>query len=438
MTTVPFSLIEESVYHIEQSHAPWNMQGEFETSETVDMDRLRSAAVTVCETFPMARARQRPSSLTDDRYTWEIREAVEPDDLVVREVGESGMSLTAAQNWLYNRLFDLTEEYPFRVMVVRGEGLDGGDRLLISVNHVAADGVGLLRIAQALCAAYKGDEPMPSAKSFEESRQLLDDIRPSSLSGRVSQLTSAAGKLENLVDSPARIAEDGGTDEDGWGFARRRLSEDLTTRIVADRPDGVSVNDRLLAGLHLTIEAWNDDHGESARKITTMMPVNLRPKEWFYDVVAMYSMFESVETTPRDRRDPRAAVAAVAEQTTELKQRDRAAALYEALKLIPPGTPVGLKQHLPELLRGPGQRLLDTAMLTNLGRLPMVPSLAEDAEENIWFSPPTWRGTPIGVGVATYEGQVTFSFRYRRDLFDGPAAEDFADYFVDHVERTID
>jgi hypothetical protein len=167
-----------------------------------------------------------------------------------------------------------------------------------------------------------------------------------------------------------------------------------------------------------------------------MMPMNLRPTEWFYDVVAMYAMFESVETQARDRRDARTAVRTVAEQTTELKQRDRAAALYEVLQMIPPDTPVGLKQHLPELLRGPGRRLLDTAMLSNLGRLPMVPSLAEDAEEDIWFSPPTWRGTPIGVGVATYEGQVSLSFRYRRDLFDDPAAEDFADYFVEHVART--
>ncbi|MFB6142115.1 MAG: hypothetical protein ABEJ30_02095 [Halorientalis sp.] len=436
-TTVPFSLIEESVYHIEQSFTPWNMQGEFQSSVTIDMDRLEAAAETVANTFPMARARRRHNSLADFNYVWEIPDAVDPADVTVREVDGDEVPLEEAQNWLYNRLFDLTEEVPFRVMVVRGEGLDGGDRLMLSVNHVAADGVGLLRIAQALCEAYKGREPAGSAKSFEESRELLSDLRADSLPDRLDQLFSASQRLGDLFSSPTRIAEDGATDQDGWGFARRRLSTDLTDRLVADRPPGVSVNDKLLAGLHLAIAAWNEDHGERARKISTMMPVNLRPDEWFYDVVAMYSMFESVETRSRHRRDAETTVETIAEQTTEITERDREAALLEALRMLPPGTPVGLKQLLPELLRGPGQRFLDTAMLTNLGRLPMVPSLAEDAEEEIWFSPPTWKGTPVGVGVATYEGQVNFSFRYRRDLFDGPAAEEFADYFVEHVERTV-
>ena len=437
-TTVPFSMIEESVYHIEQAYTPWNMQGEFETSETVDMDRLHEAAVAVAETFPMARAHRQPSSLADNEYVWEIADGVDTEDVVVREVDGEETDLETAQNWMYNRLFDLTEEFPFRVMVVRGEGLNGGDRLLLSVNHVAADGVGLLRIAQTLCTSYRGNEPHGSMISFEDSRDLLEDVRPSTLPDRLNQVGSAAGRLKDFINAPTRIASDGGDNRDGWGFARRRLSEDLTNRLVQNRPEGVSVNDMLLAGLHLTIDDWNDDHGKYSGKLSTMMPVNLRPEDWFYDVVGMYSMFESVETHSRDRRSPGRTVETIAEQTTELKQRDRAAALYEVLRMLPSGVPLGLKQLLPELLRGPGRRFLDTALLTNLGRLPMVPSLAEGSEEEIWFSPPTWRGTPIGVGVATFDGQVNFSFRYSRDLFDSPGAAEFADYFVENVERTIE
>ncbi|WP_139171069.1 wax ester/triacylglycerol synthase domain-containing protein [Halorientalis regularis] len=435
-TTVPFSMIEESVHHIEHEFQPWNIQAELETTVTVDVDRLGEAAATACAVHPIAGARKQPSDLSSTRFEWEL-----PDDEYEVEVGAidgSGRDLEEIQNQLYYRRFDLIEEPPFRVLVVRGAGIDGGDRILVSMNHVAADGVGTLRIAQALCEAYRGDEPMQDSVSFRESRSMLDDLRPSSLDDGLNVVDSATRHLQNVVDSPTRIARVGGTDEAGWRFARRKLDADLTARLIGNRPDGVSVNDVLQAALHMAIAEWNEDHGKSARKISVMMPINLRPDDWFYQVAGMYSMFESVETRTRDRTDHMTAAREIGEQTEELTERDRAAALYKILEMLPPGTPVELKRQLPRLLRGPGRRLLDTAMLSNLGRIPAMPSLEPDAEERPWFSPPAWRGTPVSIGVATFQGEVNLSFRYLRSQFDQQAGEEFADYVVDHVERAIE
>lgn len=429
-------MIEESVHHIESEFQPWNIQAELETTARIDLDRLAEAAATACAVHPIAGARKRPSDLVDTRFEWEI-----PDDTYEVEVGEidgQGRDLVEIQNQLYYRQFDLTEEPPFRLLVVRGEGLDGGDRLLVSVNHVAADGVATLRLAQAICEAYRGDEPMQDSVTFQESRAMLDDLRPSSLDDGLNVVDSAARHLQNVVDSPTRIARVGGTDEHGWRFARRKLDAELTARLIGDRPDGVSVNDVLQAALHMAIEEWNEDHGSSARKISVMMPVNLRPDDWFYQVAGMYSMFESVETRSRDRVDHVTAAREIGEQTDDLTDRDRASALYKMLEMLPPGTPVELKRQLPRLLRGPGRRLLDTAMLSNLGRIPAMPSLEEDAEERPWFSPPAWRGTPVSIGVATFQGEVNMSFRYLRSQFSEDAGEAFADCVVDHVERAIE
>lgn len=424
-TTVPFTVLDEAVHHLEESLAPWNVQIEVGTTEHIDVDRLREAAVVACNAHPLARARRRPSNLADMQYHWEI-----PDDVGSVPVEVADGDLASARTEFYGRPFDLTAKPPVRLLVGRGAGREGGDQLLVCVAHAAADGVGAVRIARSVCQAYRGETPDGDTVPLDEARAVLDDFRPSSLSGRADLLGDIAGKIGNTVDRPTRIAEDGGTSGDDWGFVHRTLDDELTETLVADRPDGVSVNDVLLAALHRTIEEWNESHGKSARKITTMVPVNTRPEEWFYEVVGMYALFGSVETRSRDRRDPVTTVESIAEQTTELTERDRAAAYYEALKLIPPGTPVGLKQHLPHLLRGVGSGLIDTAVLSNLGRVSDPPSLSEDGEDTLWFSPPCMSALPVGIGVATTDGTIRLAFRYTAKQFDADAASRFADYYV--------
>lgn len=166
------------------------------------------------------------------------------------------------------------------------------------------------------------------------------------------------------------------------------------------------------------------------------MPVNLRPEAWRYDVVGMYALFESVTTEPSHRRDPTTTVERVAEQTAERKRPDRAAAFLESLELIPSGTPADLKRRLPALLRGPGRGLLDTAMLSNLGRIPEpLPGLDGEEPAAVWFSPPAWRATPLGVGVATVGGTIRLAFRYLRTTFDADAAAAFASLYLECLDE---
>jgi NRPS condensation-like uncharacterized protein len=431
VTTVPFSPLDEAIYHIEDALDPWNIQIEVGTTETIDVDRLRNAAVTACNAHPLARARRQPSTITDVEYVWQI-----PDDVGSVPVAVVDDDLTEARSAFYSRPFDLTREPPVRLLVARGAGREGGDRLLVCVSHVPADGVGAARITRSICQAYRGETADPDPVDLQTSRDALSDVRPSSLTGRMDVLGSAAKRLGDMVDSPTRIAADGATSGDGWGFTERTLSADQTERLVSNRPDGVSVNDVLLAGLHRAIADWNDDHGKPARKISIMMPVNLRPTEWFYDVVGMYALMEQIETRSRDRRDPRRTVETVADQTTAVKESDEIAALYEALEAIPPGVPVGLKGQLPHLLRGFGNRLMDTAVLSNLGRLPASPSLSDDEGDSLWFSPPCMKALPVGIGVATTGGTVRLVFRYTVEQFDADAAERFADCYLAHVEET--
>lgn len=431
--TVPFTPIDEAVYNLERKSMPWNVQFEVASTASTDVETLREAARAAAATHPLARARRRHHHGWDSQYRWAIPDEV--GEVPVRTVAvDEEADLAAARTDFFGEPFDLTEPAPpFRLLVARGAGADGGDRLLLCHSHVAADGVGGLRLLRSICSAYRGED-LERAVDLETAHAALEDRRPSSLAGRLNRVGEAAGHLRNAVEPPSRIAPAEGADESGWGFLTRRVPDDLASRLVEDRPEGVSVNDVLLAALHLAIGRWNADRGDPADKISLMMPVNLRPSEWRYDAVGMYALFESVTTRADDRRDPDATVERVAEQTAELKEPERAAAFLESLELIPAGTPVGLKQQLPAFLRGPGEGLLDTAMLSNLGRVPEpLPALEGTEPGSVWFSPPAWRPTPLGVGVVTVGETIHLCFRYVRSTFDGEAAVAFANLYLDRL-----
>ncbi|WP_335998915.1 hypothetical protein [Halorientalis halophila] len=443
-TRVPFTPLEEAVHHIERKLGSWNVQSEVETATRIDVDRLREATLTACNAHPLARARQRPNSGTDTRFVWEIPTGIGrlPDGVITVMDGPIGNVSP-----FYRQRIDLTEELPFRLLVIRGGGADGGDALLVCTSHVAADGIGSLRFVRSICEAYRGVSLDPDPVDTETARDAIFDGPVTPSSDDLELVGDVVSYLGNAIDPPTRIAGDDGSGtggsgdrggDDGWVFDRRRLDEALTARVLNGRPEQASVNDVLLAALHRCIDGWNRDHGESSRKISCMMPVNLRPSDWFYDVVGMFAAFDSIATRPSDRRKPAATLETVVEQTQRLKDRDRSTLFIEALKLVPPGTPVALKEQFPQLLRGLGKRFLDTAVLSNLGRVPEpVPRLDDGDPGNFWFSPPSTPPVAVGIGVVTVSGRIYLTGRYDRGTFDADAAAAFTDRYLDCVGELV-
>jgi len=445
--TVPFTALEETVFHIERKHTPWNIQIEVETSERADVDRLHDAAVTACNSHPFARAQRREHRGSDTDLLWEIPDEVDTVPVSVSVV-ENAKELAEARTRFYADGFDLTDGVPFRMMVAR-EPHRNRNRLLACVSHVPCDGIGALRLVRSTCQAYRGEAVDADPVEFEASREVLEEVRPSSLLGKIEKIGNAAGHLTNTVDSPDRVAEKGAVAEDDllgrgngdkcrWGFVHESLNG-LTDDVVRNRPDGVSVNDVLLATLHTTIEDWNQHHDDPADKISLMMPVNLRPRDWFYDVVGMYALFQSISTKASDRGSFKSTVREVARQTTEVKEKDTAVSFLQSLRLIPSETPVGLRGQMPELLKGPGSGLVDTAVLSNLGRVPEpAPALAEEDDLNaLWFSPPCQSPADLSLGVVTAGGVIRLVFRHKFSVLGREAAREFAEMYVGNLEEAV-
>lgn len=424
--TTPLTPVEEAVYHLEEFTDSWNVQIEVETDD-VDATRLYDAAVAAGEHHPMARARLDEHGGLDSRLYWRIPDDVDGLEFDSVEAYDTS-DVDEIRREFYSRGFDVVEDLPYRVRHVDGPD---GDRVLFSFCHVPCDGVGALRLVRTVSDVYRGREPEPDPVDFDEYRSAVERLRPDDFGGKLRQLVNAAGHLPNAVDRPSRVAGESDDGDERWGFVHREVDD--TASLVDGRPEGVSVNDLLLAAFHLAIERWNTEHDAGAGKVSLMMPVNLRPTEWFYDVVGNYVLFDRVATRPRHRDDVRSAVAEVARQTHEIKHAETHVGLLESMKLIPRGTPVGLRGRLTEFLRGPGEGLMDTAVLSNLGRAPEPVEFGSDAA--LYFSPPCRAATSVAIGAVTVDGTLYLVLRHTLEHLDRAAAERLMDVYMDELDR---
>src|SRR6185295_14012463 len=194
---------------------------------------------------------------------------------------------------------------------------------------------------------------------------------------------------------------------------------------------GATINDVLLAGLHLAIHRWNDEHGAACDRIAVMTPVNLRPRNRWHEIVGNFSSFVTVSTRRKDRATPTGTVAAVARRTQRLKRSHAASTLVDILG-TQPWQPLLVKQALWPLLPYVGSRVIDTAVLSNLGAVAEFPALGSNGGPvaELWFSPPVRMPLGLAVGAATLRGRLHLTFRYRHALFAADAAARFADGYV--------
>jgi NRPS condensation-like uncharacterized protein len=235
-----------------------------------------------------------------------------------------------------------------------------------------------------------------------------------------------------------RLAADGATEHDGYGYHLVALSAEETEHAVkGTHPD--TERNVLMAALHMAIGDWNLQHGAPGRRIGILVPVNLRPAQWPPEAIGNFSVTARVSTNRRERRHPAAALDAVNAQRARNKRTRTGVALIAGLQRA------GLlslwaKQSAIVLQPLTGNRLVDSAMLCDLGWMDDAPSFGPDAGETteLWFSAPARSPLSLCIGAVTAGGRLHLTLRYPHRLFSADAARRFADCYVDHVRRAAD
>lgn len=337
-----------------------------------------------------------------------------------------------AREELQHQEVPLTEGPPLRCLLARRPA---GDLLMLNINHAAADGHGALHVLETIGRAYAGVDNPPVPLEFLASSNL--PVRPASTSTSKGMrgYRVAMEKVRDLLSPPARMTSEGSRDEPGFGFHHVCLSAEETSAL--GQREGPGTEDEVLLGaLHLAVDAWNTAHGRRSGQISVLITDQLRPEGWARNLVGNFSITARISTDRHQRTDTATAVAAVAAQTYRNRRNGRGRGLIQGLHR---SGLLGLwaKQSTIVLLPLSGNRLVDTALVCNLG--PFADhhwfGLEAGSVTETWFSTPPREPVGLSVGAVTVSGRLHLSFRYRHRLFGRAAAVRFAECYVAQLRQ---
>jgi NRPS condensation-like uncharacterized protein len=425
-TTAQLNILDELYLHLDRADEPWSVQLEVGVEGRVDEERLAQSVRAAAARHPIARARLGDWSGTDRRYHWEVADALEVVPLEVVECGDDE-DLARAREQLYGFSPPLDRPPPFALTLAHHPG---GDTVMLNLHHGAGDGMGVLRLMASILRAYAGeDDPEPPVDPLEV-RDIGRLVSASSFADRLRRGRALIEHVSRFATAPTRVAPDGASARDGYGFELLRLPAHELGWLTSHRREGATVNDVLLGALGIAIGHWNERHDAPVDRMALMMPVNLRPPEWRTEVLGNFASYVTVHLAADEQDDLGRAIAAVAERTRRLKD-DGVPGLIVDLLEFPTVLPAGVKRRLQELIPLTGNRAVDTAVLSNLGRLDALPDLGGGAGgvRSVWFSPPGRMPLGTSVGAATLGGELFVTLRYRHALFDAGAAAEFASLY---------
>ncbi len=417
MQTAPLTVLDELYLHLDREQEPFSVHMEIRVEGRIDAERLRAAVRKAALRHPIARARLADTRAADVRYRWEIADELASVDLEEIEC-DVPADLTNGRERLLGRIPDLDRPGPFSLLLAHDRR---GDVVVMNLHHGAGDGLSAVRLMASIARAYSGEEdPVPDLDALE-----VRDVSRGSIRERITRGRTALEYLPRWVTTPARIAPQGHSDRPGYGFELLSFQPEEVEQLLALRTGGATVNDVLLAGLAVAVHRWNEQHGASSGPVYLMMPVNLRPPEWRFDVLGNFAAYVSVHLASDDQKTLAAAIQATAANTRRIKDNGIAKYVVDFLSL-PSALPTGLKRRMQMLIPLTGNAVVDTAVLSNLGRLPPAPHLGDaGAVQEVWFSPPGRMPLGASLGVATLDGRLFLTLRYRHALFDANAAADF-------------
>jgi NRPS condensation-like uncharacterized protein len=421
MQTAPLNILDELYLHLDREEEPWSVHLEIRVEGHIDAGRLTTAVREAALAHPIARARLANARAIDVHYEWEIAEELTSVDLEEIEC-KAPSDLSHGRERLLSRTPDLDRPGPFSLLLAHDRD---GDVLVVNLHHAAGDGLSALRLAGSIARAYAGEEDPAATVDALKVRDVSAMVGAGSLKERVIRGRAAVDYLTRGVSTPTRLAPQGPSDRPGYGFELLSFESEELERLLLLRVSEATFNDVLLGGLAVTVHRWNEQHGAHDGSVYLMMPINFRPPDWRFDIVGNYASYVSVRFAPENQTELPAAIQAAAARTRRIK-RDGIAGLVVDLFALPSAFPSGLKQRMQRLIPLTGNLVVDTAVLSNLGRLPPSPSFGDaGAVTAVWFSPPGRMPLGASLGAATLDGRLFLTLRYRHALFDANAAADF-------------
>jgi NRPS condensation-like uncharacterized protein len=424
MTSLPLSVLDELYLNLDRGREPWTVHYEIRLTVHLDAERLAHAVAAAVRRHPLARARLASWRFQDRGYNWEIVDELDAATVRVADCSDEE-ALACERERLFRHSPSLATAPPFIVLLARRPD---GDSLVLNLHHAAGDGISAARLMLSILRAYAGeDDPVPALNPLAVHDVRMFSAARSDQERRTRYRALARGAWRPFMP-PARVARDGGDDRPAYGFELMTFTVEETKAVFERQRAGITVNDVLLAALGVTIGRWNAQHQRGQQLIALSMPVNLRPREWRSEIISNFASWVTVWVRSAPGEDLSSVIRYVAAQTTVIKQ-DRLGGLAVDLLEIPGKLMIAAKRWLQYLKTLTGDVVVDTASLSDLGRLEALPAQLDGAITAVWFSPPGQMPLGVSIGAATTHDRIYITLRYRHAQFDRSAAARFASLY---------
>ncbi len=441
MQTTGFNIVDYPMFNLDRPQESMSVHIEVRASGRIDAEKLCRAIWRATETHPMARARMQAHHEGVTRYKWEIPARMEHLPLEVVDAGTQA-EVSDARARLQSLPISLLASPPFAVTLVHHKG---GDYLMLNVNHAAGDGMATFRLMTSIVRQYAGEaDPVPDLDPLA-ARDLKNLVGSRNTAERIRRIGMFLDFLWQARKEPVRIKPKGVSVRDpdkapGYGFHLMKLSQKESRQIMARRVKPATINDMLLAGLIRTIRLWNDNEGGRKGRISVMMPMNLRPQEWWFEVFSnIVSMVMVSLEGDEQTGDLAQMMTRINEQTAQLKEAGATGVLVDMLE-VPLNLPSILKKRLndvaPTFL---GRNYVDSTVLSNLGRLASPPNFGDAGHVvECYFTPPCHMPLGASVGAATIGDVMHLTLRYRNAQFSPEAAQEFGELYRAVLRGDVD
>jgi NRPS condensation-like uncharacterized protein len=418
----PFSAVDEALDLADSAHYPVNVHIEAKAGGHLDAEKLRAAVQSAMQTHPLARAFKVPPEPKDKVVYWEVSETTGVDPFLVVEGGD-GAGVDRARSQLLSIQVPLHEAPPLRVWLVR---CDSGDHVILNVHHAAADGIGTLRFLRSILRAYNNEEDQTGDVDALDARDLDQYYGASSRTEKSKRLMSFLSAMRRQMAEHTGVSKCGAIQRSGYGCYHLTLDAEEVAELNPKEHVEATFNDLLVGALHRTVEDWNDSQEDGTELVRIMSPVNLRPKEWWFEVFGNFAVSFATNSRQRDRKSPERLMAAITDQSRVAKEKGFAESLLLGLS-VNSRLPAWAKDLL---FQNAGEKGAASAILTNAGRIGEALSFGDDGDAaEVWISPPAPMPDGLGIGVTNYNGRIHLSFRHSYELLSDEAVADFAELY---------
>jgi NRPS condensation-like uncharacterized protein len=418
----PFGLIDELSCYYDTPAEPNNEHFEVLVPGSIDYQALRQAVAGALAAAPRARGRMAAGHAFRRHYTWEFPPVPDVDPLSYATWSDDDELLAVRVRFLASAP-PLHTSPPVRLLLASGPD---ASCVILNAHHAAMDGVSCVELLRDIAVRYQDIIGNPATG---ESAARYSATGDSARARPAANVPPPVPRAQDPVSTMhrhlvARIAPE----RDRRDRRGRRDGCGLRLLLVPSmpRPSGATVNDMLVAALIATISRWNAVHHRTPTSIRITVPMSVR-EPGLRGVAGNHTRIETVIADARTAAgELPVLLAAVARQTSDLRQEHPRQASAGALGLAPGWCPVAAKRlAIRFALRTLGRVLCDTSILTNLGNVTDPPWSGPRGPVRMAVTGPAHMPRGLSVGAMTADGQLQLAFRYRYALFDDSAAARF-------------